>query len=87
MTFRQGLQSLVHALLNDLYDCDLRTGIAVTEFTKTTESGDSPYRVMLDNGETLEADDIFVTTPNFAAARYCEIMSMWLHWKPLIMSP
>ncbi|MGP0578892.1 protoporphyrinogen oxidase [Paenibacillus peoriae] len=68
LTFRQGLQSLVHALLNDLYDCDLRTGIAVTEFTKTTESEGSPYRVMLDNGETLEADDIFVTTPNFAAA-------------------
>lgn len=78
LTFRQGLQSLVHGLIHELQDVEQRTGTAVLSITKLQQKGnqDVPngagdscrYEVVLDEGERLQADDIYVTTPNFAAA-------------------
>lgn len=64
LTFRQGLQSLVHALIHDLNDVELRTESEAVSFTRS-EGG---YAVRLAGGETLQADKLIVTTPAFAAA-------------------
>lgn len=79
LTFRQGLQSLVHGLIHELQDVEQRTGIGAVSIkaqTDTTLSGTKPakgtgaprYEVELDNGELLAADDVYVTVQNFAAA-------------------
>ncbi|WP_410511834.1 protoporphyrinogen oxidase [Paenibacillus sp. BR2-3] len=71
LTFRQGLQSLVYALINDLHDVEQRTETAVTAIIVRDTDGTAEhprYEVELDNGETLPADDIYVTVQNFAAA-------------------
>ncbi|AIQ17433.1 protoporphyrinogen oxidase [Paenibacillus sp. FSL H7-0357] len=75
LTFRKGLQSMVHALIHELHDVEQRTGTGAALITVRTDSGRSSsaesgprYAVELDNGETLLADDIYVTVQNFAAA-------------------
>lgn len=75
LTFRQGLQSLVHALVHELNDVDQRTGTAAVAVHQTAAAAagegqmfETRYEVELENGERLPADDIFVTVPNFAAA-------------------
>lgn len=78
LTFRQGLQSLVHALIHELDDVEQRTETGAVSITARTTSAalgepeltaDSPrYEVELENGERLLADDIYITVPNFAAA-------------------
>lgn len=75
LTFRKGLQSMVDALIHELHDVEQRTGTGVARITVRTDSGRSAaaesgprYTVELDNGETLLADDIYVTVQNFAAA-------------------
>ncbi|WNS46183.1 protoporphyrinogen oxidase [Paenibacillus sp. MMS20-IR301] len=69
LTFRQGLQSLVHALIHDLQDVEQRTGTGAVSIKQCAEpSGSHRYEVELDNGEVLAADDVFVTVQNFAAA-------------------
>ncbi|OMD45744.1 protoporphyrinogen oxidase [Paenibacillus borealis] len=75
LTFRKGLQSMVHALIHELHDVEQRTGTGAARITVRTDSGRSSaaesgprYAVELDNGETLLADDIYVTVQNFAAA-------------------
>lgn len=70
MTFRQGLQSLVHALIHELQSCELLTSTGAVAIHKTAADASvaSRYTVQLDNGTLLEADDIFVTVPTFAAA-------------------
>ncbi|WP_405110671.1 protoporphyrinogen oxidase [Paenibacillus sp. FSL K6-1217] len=71
LTFRQGLQSLVHALIHDLQDVRQITGTGAKSISVAGEagsSGASRYEVELDNGELLEADDIYITVQNFAAA-------------------
>jgi oxygen-dependent protoporphyrinogen oxidase len=76
LTFRQGLQSLVHALIHDLHDVEQRTGTGALSIKVRSSGGVSAeafaaprYEVELDNGEVLQADDVYVTVQNFAAAR------------------
>jgi len=72
LTFRQGLQSLVHALVHELQDVDLRTGTAASAIkvqAADVSAENGRYEIELDSGEQLAADDIFITTPNFAAAK------------------
>ncbi|WP_379137235.1 protoporphyrinogen oxidase [Paenibacillus sp. sgz500958] len=69
LTFRQGLQSLVHALIHDLQDVNLQAGTAAAEIIVHAGDQDKPrYEVRLENGESLPADDIIITVQNFAAA-------------------
>ena len=71
LTFRQGLQSLVHALINDLQDVQKLTGVAVTSIIDGIANQNSAkprYEVELDTGERISCDEIYVTVPNFAAA-------------------
>lgn len=75
LTFRQGLQSLVHALIHDLQDAQQRTGTGAVSIKVRSGAGISAeasaaprYEVELDNGELLQADDVYVTVQNFAAA-------------------
>lgn len=67
LTFRQGLQSLVHALVHDLDDVEqrLETTVSSIEHTGNDQTG---YTVVLASGERISADDVIVTTPAFAAA-------------------
>ncbi|ETT30192.1 protoporphyrinogen oxidase [Paenibacillus sp. FSL P4-0338] len=71
LTFRQGLQSLVHTLIHELQDVRQITGTGA-KFIRVLggagSSGTSRYEVELESGELLEADDIYVTVQNFAAA-------------------
>lgn len=67
LTFRQGLQSLVHALVHDLHDVKQLLNTGVQSFEKHDE-GEARYQVHLDNGESLAAEDIIVTVPAFAAS-------------------
>ncbi|WP_342477582.1 protoporphyrinogen oxidase [Paenibacillus sp. FSL H7-0350] len=71
LTFRQGLQSLVHALIHELQDVRQITGTgakSIRVLGGAGSSGASRYEVELESGELLEADDIYVTVQNFAAA-------------------
>lgn len=71
LTFRQGLQSLVHALIHDLQDVRQITGTgakSIRVLGGAGSSGAARYEVELETGELLEADDIYVTVQNFAAA-------------------
>jgi oxygen-dependent protoporphyrinogen oxidase len=75
LTFRQGLQSLVHALIHDLHDIRQLTGTGAVSIKVRNGAGISEeasgvprYEVELDNGEVLLADDVYVTVQNFAAA-------------------
>ncbi|WP_019911853.1 protoporphyrinogen oxidase [Paenibacillus sp. HW567] len=78
LTFRKGLQSLVQALIHDLHDVEQRTGTGVKSLhllsgagagTAASAGGASPrYEVELDDGERLQADDVYVTVQNYAAA-------------------
>lgn len=70
LTFRQGLQSLVHALVHDLHaKAELlpNTGVTAIEPLDPHDGVSPRYRVVLDQGEPLEADAVFVATPTFAA--------------------
>lgn len=67
LTFRQGLQSLVHALVNELASTvDLRSRTGAAAIRKQPEGG---YMLELEDGSTLAADHIIVTTPTFAASK------------------
>ncbi|MEK3794546.1 protoporphyrinogen oxidase [Paenibacillus sp. FSL R7-0204] len=71
LTFRQGLQSLVHALIHDLQDVRQITGTGAKSIRVLGGAGSSGavrYEVELEGGELLEADDIYITVQNFAAA-------------------
>lgn len=66
---------MVDALIHELHDVEQRTGTGAARITVRKDSGRSAatesgprYTVELDNGETLLADDIYVTVQNFAAA-------------------
>ncbi|ETT72857.1 protoporphyrinogen oxidase [Paenibacillus sp. FSL R7-277] len=71
LTFRQGLQSLVHALIHELQDVRQITGTgakSIRVLGGAGSSGAARYEVELEGGELLEADDIYITVQNFAAA-------------------
>jgi oxygen-dependent protoporphyrinogen oxidase len=67
LTFRKGLQTLIHGLIHELHDVEQRTETAVVSI-HVTGSTSSRYELELDSGERLLADDIYITTPNFVAA-------------------
>lgn len=78
LTFRQGLQSLVHALINDLNgSVDLRSETGVSAIRKQPEGG---YAVELDDGSVLAADSVIVTVQTFAASK---LLSPHVNTKPL----
>ncbi|WP_138495519.1 protoporphyrinogen oxidase [Paenibacillus pinistramenti] len=67
LTFRQGLQSLIHGLIHDLNDVELRTEAEAVSFAKTAGGG---YEVTLADGEKLHASDLVITSPAYAAADF-----------------
>lgn len=78
LTFKGGLNSLVRALEQALAEADLRTHAEAAAIrVNAAADGKAPsgetvtaarYTVELASGESLDADDIYVTVPNFAAA-------------------
>ncbi|OWR27284.1 protoporphyrinogen oxidase [Saccharibacillus sp. O23] len=78
LTFRQGLQSLVHALINDLTgSVELRSETGASAIRKQPEGG---YAVELDDGSVLAADSVIVTVQTFAASK---LLSPHVDTKPL----
>lgn len=69
LTFRQGLQSLVHGLVHELHDVDQRLE---TEVMEIRQGSSRAYEVVLADGEVLAADQVVVTTPAFSAAKLLE---------------
>lgn len=67
LNFRQGLQSLVHALVHELDDVDQRLNTAAISLQRS-EQQDARYRVELHNGEWLDADDVVITVPTYVAS-------------------
>ncbi|MFC5471752.1 protoporphyrinogen oxidase [Cohnella suwonensis] len=72
MTFRNGLSSVIEALEEALKeaDCVIRLGAQIEslELNKHTVEGEGRYRLRLEDGTTLSADDAIVTLPAYAAA-------------------
>lgn len=71
LTFRQGLQTLVHALIHELNSkIAMLSEVEVTSIERhgADRQGGS-YTVHLDRGEALQADAIIVAVPTFAAAK------------------
>jgi protoporphyrinogen/coproporphyrinogen III oxidase len=66
VTLRRGVQSLVDALVERLAGT-IHTGRAVGSLAHDPTAA-QPYRVRLDDGTTLYADAVVVTTPAYAAA-------------------
>ncbi|MNH76011.1 Protoporphyrinogen oxidase [compost metagenome] len=66
LTFRQGLQSLIHGLVHELHDVDQRLETEVVDIRKGSSRA---YEVRLAEGEVLHADQVVVTTPAFSAAK------------------
>ncbi|MEO1273470.1 MAG: protoporphyrinogen oxidase, partial [Myxococcota bacterium] len=66
-----GVQVLLNALAQHLGDARLRLN---TQAVQIVRNGDSErrWRVVLDDGETLEADAVVVATPSYVAARLVE---------------
>ncbi len=63
-TLRGGLSRLVRGLADDLGDTDTRTETAVTALSRT----DDGWRVGLDGGGTIVADEVVLTVPAHVAA-------------------
>ncbi len=76
LTFRRGLATMVEALEGAVAGCDVRMGCCAVAVRKAEAgtagevagAGGRRYAVELDNGETLAADAVIVSTPAFAAA-------------------
>jgi oxygen-dependent protoporphyrinogen oxidase len=67
LTFRKGLQSLVHGLIHELHDVEQRTEASVVSIHASRNTS-APYELELENGEWLLADEVYITTPNAVAA-------------------
>lgn len=82
LTFRNGLQSLVEALIRELHDVEQRTGAAAAGITVLNNAATDAarYEVKLETGEVLQADDIYVTVQDFAAA---ELLRPYVDVSPL----
>lgn len=70
LTFRGGLQSMIEALIEQLQDSRQITGTGAVRISIRDEASSSAarYEIELENGERLEADDIYITVQNFVAA-------------------
>jgi oxygen-dependent protoporphyrinogen oxidase len=70
VTFRNGLQTLIHALRDRLNHVDFRLSERAVKVTKTDDSGAfAPWSVALEDGTCLEADGVIITGPSRHAAR------------------
>lgn len=70
LSFKRGLRQLVDSLEKVLGSEVLHASASVREIKNLSNIGEAPkYRVVLDNGETVEADAVVVTTPTFDAAK------------------
>jgi len=70
VTFRDGLQTLIHALRDRLNHVHFRLNERVVKVTKTAHgSSVSPWSVALEDGTCLEADGVIITGPSRHAAR------------------
>ncbi len=63
LTFRQGLATLVNALVTKLSEATIRTGIAVTEVSNS----DGHYNLKLSDGSEEKFDAVVLAVPNYAA--------------------
>jgi protoporphyrinogen/coproporphyrinogen III oxidase len=90
LTFRRGLSTMVEALDAALAGIDRRMGRSAAAVRKTEAdagasadagagagggAGGKRYAVELDNGETLAADAVIVSTPAFSAAPLLELLA------------
>jgi oxygen-dependent protoporphyrinogen oxidase len=76
MTLRGGLRELVETLVTHL-EGELLPGTRVVELERDpggSTSGDGPYRLGLENGQTLLADAVILATPAYVAAGLVEPM-------------
>jgi oxygen-dependent protoporphyrinogen oxidase len=73
MTLRGGMRQLVDALAGKLDTGDVRTGNAVRLLSRLNAGG-PPYEVRTENGETLTADAVILTTPSDISSRLLEDM-------------
>lgn len=64
MSFKNGMQTLSQACVEHIGASSIRTGTSV----KAIEPAGKGYRVMLENGETLEADHVMVASAAYDAA-------------------
>ncbi|MBU5442064.1 protoporphyrinogen oxidase [Paenibacillus sp. MSJ-34] len=70
LTFRQGLQSIVHGLIRELSASSVRlwTDTAAEKLQPLSEEEGRGYRLELDDGRRLEADTVIAATPAFVTA-------------------
>lgn len=69
LTFRKGLQTLIDGLTASLSDVRLRLEREVTEIRRVSGEENGRYQILLNTGESLEAEEVIVTVQAFAAAR------------------
>ncbi|OMF21437.1 protoporphyrinogen oxidase [Paenibacillus sp. FSL H8-0548] len=75
LTFKGGLTTLVNALDQALSKAERRLGTKVQEIKRNLDASGKPtagYEVVLDSGETLQADRIVMTAPAYNAADLLE---------------
>jgi protoporphyrinogen/coproporphyrinogen III oxidase len=65
LTFRNGLVRLIEAIAGALTSTDVRTSTRVMSVSPAA----GQYQVVLDNGETVLADSVVMTTPTYDAAQ------------------
>jgi oxygen-dependent protoporphyrinogen oxidase len=63
MTLRGGMQQLVDTLADNLDNGAIRTGTQVVSL-QSLNAGGPPYEIQTQNGETLQADAVILTTPS-----------------------
>ncbi|ALC87834.1 protoporphyrinogen oxidase [Bacillus sp. FJAT-22090] len=65
ISFKGGLSTLINRLEEELRECTILKGVHTEKVTKK-EAG---YEVLLENGETIEADFVVLTTPHDVTQR------------------
>ncbi|MGD9851371.1 MAG: protoporphyrinogen oxidase [Nitrospirales bacterium] len=76
MSLRGGLGELIQALLLNLKSrkVQLRSGVEIREITASS-GPTSSYRILLDDGQALDADAVVVTTPTYRSSKLLKQMS------------
>jgi oxygen-dependent protoporphyrinogen oxidase len=68
LTYRNGLTTLVDALLNAISEYDVSTVLRCNAVS-ITNGEHAPYEIRFTDGEPIEADGIIVALPSYAASR------------------
>ena len=71
VSLRGGIEELVKALKAQV-QCKVLTGCGVADIAHTPDSPEAAYHITLDNGQTIHADAVVVTTPSYIAADLIE---------------